>query len=292
MIGGVKKKCWEDKGIDSGQGRGQDLTFRTKYDDFFAKSMKKIGGTSIFDPVICEILYNWYCPKNGLILDCFAGGSVRGIMANFQGMNYIGCELRREQVEDNLQQYEKIQKENSFNDLYAHWICDDSRNILNHCKDVKADLLFSCPPYADLEVYSDDSRDISNMPYDAFLVAYKDIILKSCSLLKENSFAIFVVGEVRDKNGNYYNFVGDTIQAFKEAGLAYYNEAILLNAIGTACLRVGGMFKCSRKLSKIHQNILIFSKGDPKIATQQIGDVEIKNTQEDIDSDYNSDENT
>lgn len=506
-----------------------------------------MGGTSIFDPVLCEILYNWYCPKNGLILDCFAGGSVRGVMANFQGMNYIGCELRQEQVDANRKQYEAIynqhlsssnecetaahefvsdpqaltpiqeisgifvkrddlfvvngvrggkvrscysiisknkdkyagvctagsrqspqisivhavakhfnlqsvahcpqgelsenlkqdkatgcniiqhkagynnviiarareyaqannfleipfgmecpeavtltarQVENipndvkrivvplgsgmslcgilhglikfnknikvlavqvggeylermekyapnnwesmveivksrhdyhthcgdrigdisldpvyeakcvefleegdlfwivgnresstqstNFTDYTCTWICDDSRNILTHCKDVKADLLFSCPPYADLEVYSKDERDISNMAYDDFLIAYRDIIQKSCTLLKDNAFAVFVVGEVRDKKGNYYNFVGDTIQAFKDAGLHYYNEGILLNAIGTTHLRVGSMFKSSRKLGKTHQNILIFCKGDPVIATQNIGAIDFK----------------
>lgn len=35
-------------------------------------------GTSIFDPVICEIAYRWFCPPGGTVLDPFAGGSVRG----------------------------------------------------------------------------------------------------------------------------------------------------------------------------------------------------------------------
>ena len=233
-------------------------------------------GTSVFDPVLCEILYNWYCPKNGLILDCFAGGSVRGIMANYQNMDYIGCELRKEQVEANRKQYSEMKDREGFDNSCA-WICDDSKNILKHCeKDVKADLLFSCPPYADLEVYSDDPRDISNMDYETFIEAYRDIINKSCSLLKDDSFAIFIVGEVRDKKGNYYNFVGDTIKAFTDAGLSYYNEAILLNAIGTLPLRTSKIFSSARKLGKCHQNILIFCKGNAKKATEKIGEVNFK----------------
>ncbi len=39
------------------------------------------SGTSIFDPVLCELAYRWFCPPGGLILDPFAGGSVRGIVA-------------------------------------------------------------------------------------------------------------------------------------------------------------------------------------------------------------------
>jgi hypothetical protein len=31
--------------------------------------------------VLCEIAYRWFSPPGGLILDPFAGGSVRGIVA-------------------------------------------------------------------------------------------------------------------------------------------------------------------------------------------------------------------
>ena len=40
------------------------------------------SGTLIFDPVLCEIAYRWFCPKGGVVLDPFAGGSVRGIIAS------------------------------------------------------------------------------------------------------------------------------------------------------------------------------------------------------------------
>ena len=75
-----------------------------------------------------------------------------------------------------------------------------------------------------------------------------------------------MVAEVRDKKGNYYNFVGDTVQAFKNAGLAYYNEAILVTQVGSLPIRVGRQFATGRKLGKTHQNILVFVKGDAKKA--------------------------
>ena len=31
------------------------------------------SGTSIFDPVLCEIAYRWFSPVGGLMLDPFAG---------------------------------------------------------------------------------------------------------------------------------------------------------------------------------------------------------------------------
>ena len=48
------------------------------------------SGTSIFDPVLCELAYRWYCPPGGVILDPFAGGSVRGIVASKLGRRYVG----------------------------------------------------------------------------------------------------------------------------------------------------------------------------------------------------------
>jgi hypothetical protein len=105
--------------------------------------------------------------------------------------------------------------------------------------------------------------------------AYFEIIKKACGLLKQDRFACFVVGEVRDKKGNYYNFVGDTIEAFRAAGLAYYNEAILITAVGSLPIRAGKQFSSSRKLGKTHQNVLVFVKGDGKRAAKACGDVQI-----------------
>ena len=97
------------------------------------------------------------------------------------------------------------------------------------------------------------------MKYNDFMIAYESIIAKSCNLLKDGGYACFVVGEVRDKIGNYIGFVPDTIRAFQKCGMKFYNEAILLNAVASASMRANGNMK-SKKLVKIHQNVLIFRK--------------------------------
>jgi hypothetical protein len=154
------------------------------------------------------------------------------------------------------------------------WHNADSRFITQTLTGVEGDMVFSCPPYADLEVYSDDPNDLSTLGYEEFKDAYFEIIRETCTLLKDNRFACFVVGDVRDKRGHYYNFVGDTVEAFRAAGLHYYNEAILVTPAGTLPLRAGKQFEAGRKMGKTHQNILVFVKGDAKLATQAIGPVE------------------
>lgn len=226
-------------------------------------------GTSIFDPVLCELAYRWFCPPSGLILDPFAGGSVRGIVASVLGRQYVGCDLRPKQVDANKQQAEAICK-----DPFPVWHVGDSQDIDRIAKGVEADMLFSCPPYADLEVYSDNPKDLSTMAYADFIAAYRAIIKKSVDMLKPDRFACFVVGEVRDKKGNYYGFVPDTIRAFEDAGARFYNEAILVTAVGSLPIRVGKQFESGRKFGKTHQNVLVFIKGDAKKATAAIGPVE------------------
>jgi len=245
-----RKRLWQGLGIKSEVGRDSKVINM----DTTSKKNNTANYVSIFDPALCEVLYNWFCKKNGTILDCFAGGSVRGIVANKLGYKYTGIDIRQEQIDSNREQAINILEVNN----QPKWYVGDSNEVLNGINK-KYDFVFSCPPYADLEVYSDLKGDISNMPYNLFMQSYKSIISKSCNLLKQGSYACFVVGEVRDKKGNYIGFVPDTIKAFQECGMAFYNEAILLNAIASASMRANGNMK-SQKLVKVHQNILIFKK--------------------------------
>ncbi len=137
------------------------------------------------------------------------------------------------------------------------------------------DFVFSCPPYGDLEVYSDDPDDISTLEMSAFDAIYADIIAKAVERLADNRFACFVVGDYRDKRGIYANFVSKTIAAFEAAGAPLYNEAILITSVGSLPIRTAKQFRSTRKLGKTHQNILVFVKGDPRKAVEALGPVDV-----------------
>jgi len=222
------------------------------------KGLHVYEGASIFDPVLCELSYRWFCPEGGRILDPFAGGSVRGIVAGSLGYHYAGIDLRLDQVQANRKQASILSIEN------VDWFDGDSNQVLDEVEFKDIDFVYSCPPYADLEKYSDDPKDLSNMDYADFKEVYFSIIKKAVAQLKDDRFACFVVGDVRDKKGFYYNFVSDTIQAFKDAGMELYNEIILVNTVGSLAIRVRRQFNGGRKVGKMHQNVLVFYKGDPK----------------------------
>ena len=234
----TRSKCWIDRknewislGIKSELGRDDKLLF----------------------------CYNWFGVDNSIILDPFAGGSVRGIVAEKLGNSYIGIDLREEQIEAN-----RINAKECNCDLNKiNWITDNSQNVDNYVENESVDLIFTCPPYFDLEVYSDDKDDISNMDFEDFKNVYTDILKKCADKLKDNRFAIVVISDVRDKSGGYRDLTGITKDAFKSKGFCFYNDIVLLNAVGSAALRARKAM-VNRKTTRIHQNILVFYKGNTK----------------------------
>lgn len=284
-----RKRTWEDLGIKSQESREEielmaksaqnsevyhlknkmreALGREPEWDEVIEKAKQKglkvFEGASIFDPVLCEILYSWFSKEGHSVLDPFAGGSVRGIVAGELGRQYVGIDLRDDQVKANSKQAGNIDLKQ-----IPQWVVGDSLVEIPKLNE-EFDFVFSCPPYHDLEQYSDDEKDLSNMSYDEFKDVYSKILKEACSKLKENRFACFVVSEIRDKQGFYKNFVKDTIEAFEaNEGVRFYNDIILLNQIASAAIRAGRQFNGGRKVTRVHQNVLVFYKGDPKKITE------------------------
>jgi DNA modification methylase len=255
-----KKKKWMIRINDKAQVRQNTLSRcghepHTKNWQFMAI---KGDTTSILDPVMCEIILSWFTNEGFKTLDPFAGDSVFGFCSAFKNRPFIGIELRSEQVEFNQLLIDA-------HNLNGNYICDDSLNIDNHIEDNSMDFIFSCPPYADLEIYSNLENDLSNMSYDDFFKTIERILQKTIKKLKENRFAVIVMGEVRHKNtGVYLGIIPKIIQIMCDAGLHYYNEIILQTPIGNLHMRAGAYMSNARKIGKQHQNILVFYKGNPK----------------------------
>ena len=153
------------------------------------------------------------------------------------------------------------------------WAVADARKLAEHATGLY-DLIFTCPPYFDLERYSDDAADLSNATsYDAFLCDMAGIIKAAASRLRPGRFAVFVVGDIRDKLGLYRNLSGEIIRLCAAGGLALYNDAILVTAVGSLPVRVSRAFNGGRKLGKTHQNVLVFYNGDPRRIAEDFGPV-------------------
>lgn len=224
--------------------------------------------TSEFDAVLAEFVYASFCPPNGRVLDPFSGEAIKGLVAARKGLHYVGIDCRRDQVAVNGLKAKEL-------GLEAKWVYGNSEK-LSSLKEVQQDfdLIFTSPPYADLEEYSDDNPDdISGAPtYPEFLERYKTIFQNAEARLKSNRFLVVKIGDTRDNKGFLRNLVSDSISCFLELGLKFYNHAILVTSDGSAPRRVANQFRNYRKLVGDHQHVLCFFKGDnPKVIPEEFG---------------------
>lgn len=286
----ARKKMWREQIGDMGESRNDKLITspEIKYKDLYQRTRKhreELGvsfkeyiekyvpaevleheaskvlskGVSLFDPVLSETMCKWFTPYEGAkIFDCFAGDTYKGLVFAMCGFSFRGVELRQEQVDINNRVLEG-------RGLDIEYICDDGQNVAQHFDPESQDMLFSCPPYYDLEVYSKDERDASNQgTYEEFIAILDKAFKAALTCLKPNRFAVVVVGDVRDKKtGFYYGFAADVKRIFKEGGASLYNEIILVETGASTALRASRYME-SRKVAKMHQNVLVFYKGDPK----------------------------
>lgn len=267
------------------------ISFREYLDKYVPDDVKEreaskvlAQGTSLFDPVLAEIVMRWFCPPDGSILDPFGGEQTKGIVAGVLGLKYRGCEIRPDQVQLNSEATKDYPN--------VKYDCGDSNNIAEIITDRGFDLCFTSPPYYDLEVYS--KEDMSALgTYEEFMVQYENIFRQCVDMLSDGAFLVVKIGEIRNKQtGAYRNFVGDNISMFMRLGLTYYNEIIMVEIGASTALRAS-RYMDSRKVAKMHQNILVFYKGNIKDIKKKYPRIEF--SEEDsqfFDKEFSADEAT
>lgn len=220
----------------------------------------------MLDPVVAELACAWFGRPGWAAFDPFAGDLVFGYTAARMGLSFLGLEIRAAQAEAN-------QRRVAAAGLSARYVAMDAAEMDAAVGDETADLLFSCPPYWNLERYDGPPGDLSAMRLPAFRAHYSAILTKAAGKLKPNRFAVLIVGEARRESGELIGLVPHTIETMTGAGLSYWNEILLLQTAGTAPLRAGRPFNLTRKICRVHQTMLVFAKGDPRKAVDELGPV-------------------
>ena len=273
-----RKDEWEVLFKDSTIGRDVKRFNATPTNTFSARGAdaKQAESVSEFDPYLAELMYRWFSREGDIILDPFAGGCVRGVVASVLGREYEGIDLNLAQVMANEAQFKDLREQYTNLAGNAYWVCGDSDEELI-CKPY-ANMVFTCPPYYNLEQYTTDSRDLSRQStYEDFLYKYASILYKATQCLEDNSFFVIVVSEVREEprgieKSNFVGLVPDTIHILRDkCSLHYYNEIIIMNNIGSLPIRAPKYFDQSRKIGRMHQNCLVFYKGDLSKIEEKFG---------------------
>lgn len=272
-----RKRYWNSFIGDNGESREGTLsTSKFMHQSGYLQGSKTTQkSVSLLDAVLAEILVTWFSEKGWLCFDPFAGDTVFGYVAGSLERKFRGTELREEQA--------RLNNERT-SELDCVYYNDDAQNLNKYIDLNSVDMIFSCPPYADLEQYSDDPRDLSNMKHDDFFDVFKSVLQNTYSVLKDNRFACIVISEVRDKKtGEYISVVPKTIQFMVEAGYQYWNEIILINVMGNLQLRVKNYMNASRKVGRTHQNVLVFYKGDQKRIKENFTEFSYEGLEDEID---------
>lgn len=212
------------------------------------------GTYSVFHPaLVLDVLQRWSQPGH-VVLDPFAGGPARGLVCAEFGCRYHGFDVRPDQIEDNRVEMEAI---GYAKDVKYH--VGDARKIASGPK--LYDFALTCPPYFNLEVYSDLPEDLSTLPtYGDFQDAMKEVAKAIYKKMKPGAFVCLVVGNFREPNNHpLIDFRGHTVVNMQEAGFFFWEEVVVDRPKGTAAVRASNAW-INQKLVRTHEYVLVFRK--------------------------------
>ena len=238
--------------LPEGMGRNDGLASDVdRLSEHFKDWSGNETGTSIFDPCIAEWCYTMFRPSS--VLDPFCGGPSRGYVAAMMGIQYKGFDIRAEQLEVNRQRIDQFAT-----------LPDYVLSCYSRYTDVDTyDMVMTCPPYGDLEVYSDAKEDISNKSPEQFAEAYRAIISKAWAALNAGGHACIVVGNYRRKKV-HIDLELLTKSILTDCGGDIIGDCIIVDPIGSKAMigkphleRYGLITRChhylvvARKASKV-----------------------------------------
>jgi DNA modification methylase len=238
---------WRRLTGETGHSGTRDETFRKDHNSVYT------GTHSVFPAPLMEMIIVRYAGAIGSsILDAFAGGPPRGLVSAIMGHRYVGFEIRQEQIEENEALLKRLKLTG------AEYVEGDGRHLNT---DNYFDCAITCPPYFDLERYSDKKEDISNLnSYSEFNASMWLTANAHFARLKPGAFACIIVGLFRDKKtGELIDFPSDTVENFRDAGFIYWQHIILSKNFASAAIRAANAWK-GHKLVPRHENLLIFRK--------------------------------
>lgn len=248
------------------------LTERTIGDDGKIKvdSEKSLNGNaSVLDPVACEVILRFFMPKDGRkVYNPFGGGVQFGFVSADYGYDYTASEIRQNQCDANNAICAKLKGS-------AKWIRSDSSTFE---PDFRPDLVFTCPPYYQVEDYLDydgnpPPGELNSLPTyeqfrDTLFAGYK----KAIDALNDDCFFVVMTGDSRDKKGAYYCCEAEHELFFKQQGLSVYNKIIYLECEFTRLAHAKKTLH-QRKFPKREQKIIVAYKGNLKNIKERFANI-------------------
>ena len=239
------KNDWSDAYLPSWESK------RQIYDTAAENRLPKGVLMSEFHAGLCENIVHYWSMVGDTIVDPFAGRLTRAFVSQSLGRNYYGYDVSPETVK-------RVRHELDRHELGAT-IYEEDGCEMKSTPNESANLVLTCPPYADIERYESAEGQLSDIrKYDEFCERIQVCGDNIERVLKPGGFAVWVCGDFR-KDGEYKSFHSDTINMFKKSGLKLHDIIVMRNNTIFAALQAG---KCASKryTAKVHEFILVFRK--------------------------------
>ena len=132
---------------------------------------------------------------------------MRGLVASATGRKYTGLDIRKEQIAANKRAKRHLPGP------APKWLALDAAEIAGVQRGKEFDLVFTCPPFFEMERYSELERDLSTMAPEDFQQAYAAILAAAAARLADHRFMVIITGDVRGEDGGLLNLFEQTREA-------------------------------------------------------------------------------
>lgn len=217
---------------------------------------------SEFNPNVAKNIISFWSEDKDKILDPFAGRT-RALIAYSMNRQYVGYEVSKHVSDYIHQRFVELglDKRDNFNVKINNKDCREIES--DYYKKEEFDLIFTCPPYWNLEEYESVPGQLSDInDYDMFVYALAARLNIAVSVLKKGKYMAIVIGDFR-KKGKYHTLHCDLIKTMeKNKDIKLHDVIVMQNMpFNTAAYYFGAKRKY-KFTSKAHEYLLIWKKND------------------------------
>lgn len=224
------------------------------------------GDVSLFNPTLAEVLVRAFTKEGDKVIVPF-GELTKVAIPGLYNRDVTGIELRKEQVDLN----NKITGQLGLTNVNTI-----EGDALNENLYPEADFIYSCPPYLDLEKYSELKEDLSNQSEAEFFTSMQKFIQICYKKLKNDCFFVLIFGNIRRPDGSIVDITSKVSELATKEGFKLYNDIVYLQPLGTSSMR-SSQFVKTRKVVRNHEKVLIFKKGEETGAIKVTKELDLTN---------------
>ena len=214
---------------------------------------------SEFNPGVAKNIISFWSDNEDNILDPFCGRT-RALVSYAMNRNYVGYEVSGDVVSYMNNKFDSLGcfSDNNFNVDIIH---DDCLNIDKEFDGEQFDLIFTCPPYWNLEKYESCEGQLSDIKnYAVFMDALVERLNKAVKVLKKDKYMCIVVGDFR-RNTQYVTFHADLLERMRDNNSLKLHDVIVMQNMPfhTAAFYFGSKKKY-KYTAKAHEYLLVWKK--------------------------------